>query len=51
MRIILFLACAIASGTKSIASGDKALLRTSGYQGVEVLSPRALLDRHLTPRR
>jgi putative PIN family toxin of toxin-antitoxin system len=45
-----FLACAIASGTKLIASGDKALLRTSGYGGIEVLTPRAFVDRHLTSR-
>ena len=46
-----FLACAIASGTKLIASGDKALLRTSGYQGVEVVTPRAFVERHLVSRR
>ncbi len=46
----MFLACAIASGTKLIASGDKALLRTSGYQGVEVLTPRAFVDRYLSAR-
>jgi putative PIN family toxin of toxin-antitoxin system len=43
----MFLACAVASGTKIITSGDKALLRTSGYKDVEVLTPRAFLDKYL----
>ena len=43
----MFLACAVASGTKIVTSGDKALLRASGYKGVEVLTPRAFVDRHL----
>ena len=42
-----FLACAVASGTKIIASGDKALLRASGYSGVEVIKPRHFLDKYL----
>jgi len=41
----MFLACAIAGGSRVIVSGDKALLRTSGYRGVEVLAPRAFLSR------
>lgn len=43
-----FLACAIASNTKIITSGDKALLRTSGYAGIEVMTPRAFVDRYLS---
>jgi putative PIN family toxin of toxin-antitoxin system len=43
----MFLACAIASGAKIIASGDKALLKTSGYSGIEVLTPRAFVTRFL----
>jgi len=43
----IFLACAVASGTKTVVSGDKALLRTSGYEGVEVLTPRVFIDKHL----
>jgi uncharacterized protein len=43
----MFLACAVASGTKIITSGDKALLRTSGYQDIEVLTPRAFVNRYL----
>lgn len=42
-----FLACAIASGTKTISSGDKALRKTSGYAGIEVLSPREFVDKYL----
>ncbi len=43
-----FLACAIASRTKIITSGDKALLATSGFRGVAVLTPRQFVDKHLT---
>jgi len=44
-----FLACAVASQTKVITSGDKALRRTSGYAGIEVLSPREFVSKYLTP--
>ena len=43
----LFLACACAAGAKLICSGDKALLRTSGYCGIEVLKPREFVTRYL----
>jgi uncharacterized protein len=43
-----FLACAIASKTKLVTSGDKALLATSGFKGVTVLTPRQVVDKHLT---
>ena len=46
-----FLACALASRTRMIASGDKALLRASGYEGIEVLTPRQFVDRHLKKTR
>jgi uncharacterized protein len=42
-----FLACALASGAGTIVSGDKHLLRVSGYRGIEVPRPRAFLDRHM----
>lgn len=45
-----FLACAIACKAKVIVSGDKALLATSGYAGVTVLTPRAFVERYLTKR-
>lgn len=42
-----FLACAIASGTTIISSGDRALRKTTGYAGIEVLSPREFVDKYL----
>ncbi len=42
-----FLACALAGGVRTIASGDKALQRVSGYCGVTVLTPRRFVDQHL----
>lgn len=43
-----FFACALASGSKVIVSGDKHLLKVSGYEGIEVLKPREFVDRFLT---
>ena len=43
----MLLACAIASRTKYVTSGDKALRATSGYRGVTVLTPRQFVDQHL----
>lgn len=43
-----FLSCAIASRTRIVTSGDKALLATSGFGGVTVLTPRQFVDKHLT---
>ncbi len=40
----MFLACAVAGGSRIVVSGDKALLRTSGYRGIEVITPRAFLS-------
>lgn len=45
-----FLACAIAGKTRVVVSGDKALLETSGYAGVTVLTPRAFVERYLMGR-
>lgn len=42
-----FFACALASGSKVIVSGDKHLLKVSGYAGIEVLKPREFTDRYL----
>lgn len=42
-----FFACALASGSKIIISGDKHLLRVSGYQGIRVLKPREFADQYL----
>jgi uncharacterized protein len=42
-----FLACAIASQTSLIVSGDKHLLHVSGWSGITVVTPRQYLDRYL----
>jgi len=44
----MFIACAISSDVKIIVSGDKHLLDVSGYQNIEVLKPRAFLERYLS---
>jgi len=42
-----FIACALASGSKVIISGDKHLLKVSGFQGIDVLKPREFVNRFL----
>jgi putative PIN family toxin of toxin-antitoxin system len=42
-----FIACALAAKCKVIVSGDKHLLKMSGFQGIKVLSPREFVDRYL----
>ncbi|MDB4915976.1 MAG: hypothetical protein JWM95_3620 [Gemmatimonadetes bacterium] len=42
-----FLTCAVASDTQVIVSGDKHLLDVSGWNGIEVLTPRQTFDRYL----
>ncbi len=42
-----FLACALASKSKTIISGDKGLLRVTGYQGIAVVTPRAFIEQYL----
>ena len=39
-----FLACALAGNSKLIISGDKHLLKVSGYRGVKVIKPRKFFD-------
>jgi predicted nucleic acid-binding protein len=41
-----FLACALASESRIIVSGDKHLLKVSGYKGIEVLRPRKFLEKY-----
>ncbi|MFO7584771.1 MAG: putative toxin-antitoxin system toxin component, PIN family [Anaerolineales bacterium] len=41
-----FLACALASGATIIVSGDKHLLKVSGYEGIQVKTPRNFVDEH-----
>ena len=42
-----FLACASAGMADCIVSGDRALLRASGFEGIDVFTPRAFARRHL----
>lgn len=42
-----FLACALASNTKIIVSGDKHLLNVSGYRNIEILKPKTFVDKYL----
>ncbi len=42
-----FLACALAGRVSIIVSGDKALLRVSGYKRLKVLTPRSFVDQYL----
>ena len=42
-----FLACAMATGSKCVVSGDKLLLHASGYQGIDVIRPREFVDAYL----
>ncbi|MFN2397947.1 MAG: putative toxin-antitoxin system toxin component, PIN family [Gemmatimonadaceae bacterium] len=43
----MFLAAAIASDTRIIVSGDKDLLRVSGWRGILICTPRRFHDEHL----
>jgi len=42
-----FLACAIAGNRHVIVSGDRELLKVSGYQDIQVLRPRIFVDTDL----
>ena len=42
-----FIACALAGNVKHIISGDKHLLKVSGYEGVHILTPRKYVDEYL----
>jgi len=44
---IKFLECALGCRAECVVSGDRALLRTSGYEGVAVLAPRQFALRYL----
>src|SRR5690606_29956687 len=43
-----FLACALAAGISVIVSGDKRLRAVSGWNGIEILTPRQFLERYVT---
>ena len=42
-----FIACAISSKTKLIISGDKHLLKVSGYQGIKIIRPQEFVSRYI----
>ncbi len=42
-----FISCALGGKCKMIISGDKHLLRVSGYEGVHILRPRKFVDEYL----
>lgn len=42
-----FIACALASKAKIICSGDRHLLDVNGYQGIEIIKPRAFTEKYL----
>ena len=42
-----FLAAALAGHARLVVSGDKHLLRVSGWQGIEVLKARPFVDRYI----
>ena len=42
-----FLACALAGGIRFVITGDLALLKTSGYCGIQVVRPREFVEQHL----
>ena len=42
-----FFACALASKAKLIVSGDKHLLRESGFRGIKVMKPRKFVEEYL----
>lgn len=41
------IACAVSGGARIVVSGDRALLRCSGYQSIQVLAPRAFVSEHV----
>lgn len=42
-----FLACAVSGKSKLIISGDKHLLKVSGFKGIKVIKPRPFVDEYL----
>ena len=42
-----FIECAIAGKAEAIISGDKHLLKASGYHGIEVITPRKFVDKFI----
>ncbi len=44
---LIFLACAIAGRAQVVVTGDRALLRASGFRSVEVVTPREFVRRYV----
>ena len=42
-----FIACAVASDTNIIISGDRDLLTVSSYENIQIVTPRYFVDRHV----
>ena len=42
-----FLACALAGGAALIVTGDRALPDASGFRGLQVVTPREFVRRHI----
>jgi uncharacterized protein len=42
-----FIACALAGKCSVIISGDKHLLKLSGFPGIEIITPRVFVDKYL----
>ena len=42
-----FLACAVAAHAEIIVSGDRALLKASGYQGIQVMTPKDFVSQYV----
>jgi putative PIN family toxin of toxin-antitoxin system len=42
-----FLACALAGRAGCVVTGDRALLKSSGFRGIEVVTPREFLRRYM----
>jgi len=45
---IKFLECALGCQADCVVSGDRALLRSSGYEGIAVVTPRRFVQQHLS---
>jgi uncharacterized protein len=44
---VKFLECALGCRADCVVSGDRALLRSSGYEGIEVVTPREFVQQRL----
>jgi putative PIN family toxin of toxin-antitoxin system len=42
-----FISCALSSNSKLIVTGDKHLLKITGYKGIEIITPKAFIKKYL----